>query len=94
MPIAERHIDYAREIKDVIFSEEIRVEINDENATLGAKIRKAEVEKVPYLAIIGDREMENRTLSIRKRKKGDIGSFTLDELLKNLKREIEEKVVD
>ena len=94
LPIAERHIDYAREIKDVIFSEEIRVEINDENATLGAKIRKAEVEKVPYLAIIGDREMENRTLSIRKRKKGDIGSFTLDELLKNLKREIEEKVVD
>ncbi|HPZ40630.1 MAG TPA: threonine--tRNA ligase, partial [Candidatus Atribacteria bacterium] len=92
LPIAERHIDYAREIKDVIFSEEIRVEINDENATLGAKIRKAEVEKVPYLAIIGDREMENRTLSIRKRKKGDIGSFTLDELLKNLKREIEEKV--
>ena len=70
LPIAERHIDYAREIKDVIFSEEIRVEINDENATLGAKIRKAEVEKVPYLAIIGDREMENRTLSIRKRKKG------------------------
>jgi len=70
------------------------VEINDENATLGAKIRKAEVEKVPYLAIIGDREMENRTLSIRKRKRGDIGSFTLDELLKNLKREIEEKVVD
>ncbi|NLY05194.1 threonine--tRNA ligase [Candidatus Sordicultor fermentans] len=94
LPIAERHIDYAREIKDIIFSEEIRVEINDENATLGAKIRKAEVEKVPYLAIIGDREMENRTLSIRKRKKGDIGSFTLDELLKNLKREIEEKVVD
>ena len=94
LPIAERHIDYAREIKDVIFSEGIRVEINDENATLGAKIRKAEVEKVPYLAIIGDREMENRTLSIRKRKKGDIGSFTLDELLKNLKREIEEKVVD
>ena len=94
LPIAERHIDYAREIKDVIFSEEIRVEINDENATLGAKIRKAEVEKVPYLAIIGDREMENRTLSIRKRKRGDIGSFTLDELLKNLKREIEEKVVD
>ena len=94
LPIAERHIDYAREIKDVIFSEEIRVEINDENATLGAKIRKAEVEKVPYLAIIGDREMENRTLSIRKRKKGYIGSFTLDELLKNLKREIEEKVVD
>lgn len=94
LPIAERHIDYAREIKDVIFSEEIRVEINDENATLGAKIRKAEVEKVPYLAIIGDREMENRTLSIRKRKKGDIDSFTLDELLKNLKREIEEKVVD
>lgn len=94
LPIAERHIDYAREIKDIIFSEEIRVEINDENATLGAKIRKAEVEKVPYLAIIGDREIENRTLSIRKRKKGDIGSFTLDELLKNLKREIEEKVVD
>lgn len=94
LPIAERHIDYAREIKDVIFSEGIRVEINDENATLGAKIRKAEVEKVPYLAIIGDREMENRTLSIRKRKRGDIGSFTLDELLKNLKREIEEKVVD
>ena len=94
LPIAERHIDYAREIKDVIFSEEIREETNDENATTGAKIRKADVDKVRYLATIGDRAMENRTLSIRKRKKGDIGSFTLDELLKNIKREIEEKVVD
>jgi len=94
LPIAERHLDYAREIKDLLFSEEIRVEVNDENATLGAKIRKAEMEKVPYLAIVGDREMENRTLSIRKRKKGDLGSFALDELLKNLKKEIEEKVID
>lgn len=94
LPIAERHFDYAREIKDLLFAEGIRVEINDENATLGAKIRKAEMEKIPYLAIVGDREVENRALSIRKRKKGDLGSFTLDELLKNLKKEIEEKVID
>jgi len=94
LPIAERHFDCAREIKDLLFAEGIRVEINDENATLGAKIRKAEMEKIPYLAIVGDREVENRALSIRKRKKGDLGSFTLDELLKNLKKEIEEKVID
>jgi len=94
LPIAERHLDYAREIKDFLLGEEIRVEVNDENATLGAKIRKAEMEKVPYLAIVGDREVENRTLSVRKRKKGDIGSFSLDDLLRNLKREIEEKAID
>jgi len=94
LPIAERHLDYAREIKDFLLGEEIRVEVNDENATLGAKIRKAEMEKVPYLAIVGDREVGNRTLSVRKRKKGDIGSFSLDDLLRNLKREIEEKVID
>ncbi len=94
LPIAERHLDYAREIKDFLLGEEIRVEVNDENATLGAKIRKAEMEKVPYLAIVGDREVGNRTLSVRKRKKGDIGSFSLDDLLRNLKREIEEKAID
>ncbi len=93
LPVAERHMTYARELRDLLGKEGVRVECNEEQATVGAKIRKAELEKVPYLLIVGDREVEAKTVSVRKRKKGDLGTFELASFLALLKREIAERVI-
>ncbi|MGQ9474461.1 MAG: threonine--tRNA ligase [Candidatus Caldatribacteriaceae bacterium] len=93
LPVAERHIPYAREIVAKISEQGVRIEGNEENSTLGAKIRKAEVEKVPYLLIVGDREMQQRKVSVRKRKKGDLGTFEIDSFLKMIQEEIEGKII-
>ncbi len=91
--MAERHAAYAIQVRDVLDSAGIRVEYSEEKATLGAKIRKAEMEKVPYLLIIGDREVEAQTVSVRKRKEGDLGALTLDSFLALVKKEIAERVI-
>ncbi|MCX7667943.1 MAG: His/Gly/Thr/Pro-type tRNA ligase C-terminal domain-containing protein, partial [Atribacterota bacterium] len=93
LPVAERHMPYAREVGNVLLQKGIRVEWNEDKATLGAKIRKAELEKIPYLLIIGDREVEGKTISVRKRKEGDLGSFEIGAFLEKIQREIEEKVI-
>lgn len=93
LPVAERHIPYAREVVAGISGQDVRVEGNEENSTLGAKIRKAEVEKVPYLLIVGDREVQQRKVSVRKRKKGDLGTFEIEGFLKMVQEEIEEKII-
>ena len=59
----------------------IRVEVDESNEKIGYKIRKAQMEKVPYMAVIGDKEMENNTLSIRDRAKGDIGAQPVDDFI-------------
>ncbi|MEN3186462.1 MAG: threonine--tRNA ligase [Atribacterota bacterium] len=94
LPVAERHLSYAREVGGILLQKGIRVEWSEEKATLGAKIRKAELEKVPYLLIIGDREVEGKTVSVRRRKEGDLGSFGIGMFLERIQREIEEKVAN
>mgnify|MGYP001031576841 CR=1 FL=1 len=93
LPVAERHLVYAREVRDRLAEQDIRVECNEEPATLGAKIRKAELEKIPYLLIVGDREMEGKTVSVRKRKEGDLGSFAMEAFLERVQKEIAERVI-
>jgi len=94
LPVAERHVPYAREIADLLAQQDIRVECDEENATLGAKIRKAELGKIPYILVVGDREVEHRTVSVRRRRVGNLGSMELESFLGRLQREIEEKTVD
>ena len=89
-PIAERHLAYAHEIKQLLAGQGVRVELNDDNATLGAKIRKAQLQKIPYLLIAGDKEVENRQVSVRERKEGDRGAFTYEAFLERLLSEIRE----
>jgi threonyl-tRNA synthetase len=93
LPVAERHLVYAHEVRDRLAEQDIRVECNEEPATLGAKIRKAELEKIPYLLIVGDREMEGKTVSVRKRKEGDLGSFAMETFLERVQKEIAERVI-
>jgi threonyl-tRNA synthetase len=80
-------------VRDRLAEQDIRVECNEEPATLGAKIRKAELEKIPYLLIVGDREMEGKTVSVRKRKEGDLGSFAMETFLERVQKEIAERVI-
>ncbi len=94
LPVAERHIPYARRVADILGEEDLRVECDKENATLGAKIRKAELGKIPYILVVGDKEVESGTVSVRRRRVGNLGSMALEALLERVKHEIEEKTVD
>ena len=93
LPVSERHLDYALELKDAYAKAGIRVEADTRNEKLGYKIRQAQLEKVPYMLIVGDKEIETNTVSVRSRKKGDIGSMAADEFIAMLKKEIEDKAL-
>jgi threonyl-tRNA synthetase len=93
LPIAERHYSYAQEVKQQIARAQIRVELNDENATLGAKIRKAQLQKIPYILIMGDKEVENHQVSVRERKEGDLGGFSLQDFLLRIQNEIQNLIM-
>ncbi|BER92337.1 MAG: threonyl-tRNA synthetase [Candidatus Atribacteria bacterium] len=94
LPIAERHLPYAQKVKATLLEREIRTELDDENATLGAKIRKAQNSKIPYILIVGDKEEQEEKVSVRKRKEGDIGSLTLEKFIANIQEEINKKSVE
>ncbi len=89
LTIADRHIDYAREITSKLKKEGIRVELNSDNEKIGHKIREATIKKIPYLIIIGDKEIAEGRLSIRRLKGEGIGPLTAEDLIKHLKEEIE-----
>ena len=80
LTIADRHIEYANEIKDNLLKLGIRCEVDSRSEKIGYKIREAQISKIPYMLIIGDKEMEEKTIGVRTREEGDIGSMTFDEL--------------
>ena len=84
IPISDKHESYAQSILEKLKSEGFRVELKNNNETLGKKIRQGQVEKVPYLLIVGDKEVKNKTIGVREREKGDIGEMKLDKFLKKL----------
>jgi threonyl-tRNA synthetase len=88
LPIADRHIEYVTKIKQMFQENNIRAEIDDRNEKIGYKIREAQLNKIPYMLIIGDNELENRTVSVRKRGVGDVGSEKTDEFINNLLKEV------
>ncbi len=83
IPIAERHVEYAKRVKNEL--KDFRVEINDAQETLGKKIREAEMQKIPYLLVIGDKEIADNSVGVRERSKGDIGMMQLNEFLDKIK---------
>ncbi len=93
LPITEKHSDYAKEVTTKLKEEGIRAELDDRNERLQGKIRDAQMEKVSYMLIIGDREQEAKAVAIRKRSGEDLGSKSVEEFVKLIKKEIEEKVI-
>ncbi len=94
VPIGDSHLDYAKKVYSLLFENHVRVELDDRGEKMNSKIRDAEKEKVPYILVIGDREVENNTVSVRKRKKGNIGAIKADEFLRTILKEIEDKTID
>ncbi|MEE0943951.1 MAG: threonine--tRNA ligase [Clostridia bacterium] len=92
LPIADRHLDYIYEVKRKLeASGIIRVEIDDRSEKIGYKIREAQLEKVPYMILVGDKDIENNVISVRSRKQGDIGSMTVESFIESALEEIKEK---
>ena len=91
VPVTEKHMNYARSVADTLSASNVRVEIEEGNDTLGYKIRKAQMEKVPYTLVVGDKEMNGHTVSIRSRKNGDEGSLPVAVFVSNLIREIRDR---
>jgi threonyl-tRNA synthetase len=84
LPITDKHLEYAMALRKKFKKLGIRVEVDETNEKVGYKIRKAQMEKVPYMGIIGDKEVEANTLSIRDRSKGDIGAKPVEEVIAHI----------
>ncbi len=93
LPIADRHLDYLNEVKKALEAKGIRCEIDDRSEKIGFKIRSAQLEKIPYMLLAGDKDIENGTISVRSRKNGDEGATTTDEFLARILEEIETKAL-
>ncbi len=91
LPISDAQIDYAKKITERLMSEDIRVVLDDRNETLQYKIRDGEVNKVPYLAIVGNKEIETNTVSVRSHGSKEIGLMKVDEFIQSLQKEIDDK---
>ena len=91
LPIADRHIKYGKDIIKKLTKYNIRVELDEVNDKIGAKIRKTEVEKIPYMLIFGDKELEEGLVSVRKRGKGDLGRIKIARFVENVLKEIKDK---
>lgn len=91
VPVTEKHMNYARSVADALSASNVRVEIEEGNDTLGYKIRKVQIEKVPYTLVVGDKEMNGHTVSVRSRKNGDEGSLPVAVFVSNLIREIRDR---
>ena len=77
LPIFEKFVDYANKVKDELVAAGVRTEIDESNEKLGYKIRQCELQKVPYLLIVGEKEVTDNVISVRKRKDGDKGSMSV-----------------
>jgi len=88
LPISDRHIKYAQNVKEKLEKEEFRVEINTSSDKIGAKIRHAQLNKIPYMLIIGDKEEASKSVALRSRKKGDLGVKSLEEFIGLLRKEM------
>jgi threonyl-tRNA synthetase len=92
LPISDRHEEYAREIAAKFTASDMRCEVDERREKISYKIREAQMDKVPYILIVGDKEMENGTVAVRHRGEGDVGASDTMELVNKIKQEIEKKL--
>ena len=92
LPISDKFLEYAKTILHKLKKADIRAEIDDWNEKIGKKIRDTELMKVPYMLVIGEKEMNEGKASIRRQGKGDLGAKLVEEFIVDIKKEIEERV--
>ncbi len=91
LPIADRHLDYLYQIQKKLEDAGIRCEVDARSEKIGYKIRQAQLEKVPYMLVAGDKDIESSTISVRSRKDGDRGAMSVDEFLAGIREEIDSR---
>ena len=91
MTITDSQKEYAKEVEAKLKQAGFRVELDDRNEKIGYKIREAQMEKVPYMLVLGDKEVQSKSVGVRKRAEGDIGAMSVEELIEKLQKEVEEK---
>ncbi len=91
MPITDKFADYAKKVYDKLNKAGFRVHLDDRNEKVGYKIREAQVKKIPYMLVVGEKEMNEGTVAVRGRKDGDMGAMKVEEFIKQLAKEIKEK---
>ncbi len=93
LAVADRHLDYVYEVKKALETQGMRVEVDGRSEKIGYKIREAQLEKVPYMFIVGDKDVEAQTVSVRHRKDGDLGAMKLEDFIAMAKEEIDSKAI-
>lgn len=91
MTLADRHIEFAEQVKEKLLDHDIRATVDSSHEKLGYKIRQGQMQKVPYMLVVGDREAENNSVGVRSREAGDLGTKTVDEFVAEILAEIKEK---
>ena len=91
LTVSERHRDYARRVEERLREEGLRVEVDARDEKLGYKIRQAQVEKVPYMLVVGDREAQEGTVAVRSRDRGDLGSQPLEAFVQQVVAAVRER---
>ncbi len=93
IPILEKHQDFANEVAEKLREHEVDVEIDSRNEKIGYRIREAQLEKVPYMLVIGDKELENGAVAVRSRKEGDLGTMSVDDFVAKILEEIKTRAI-
>lgn len=91
LPISEKHVEYAKELAKQMHRDYVRVEVDDRSEKIGYKIRQAQMAKVPYMLVVGDKEVEEGTVNVRKHGGDELGSIPFDEFFNSIKIEIKER---
>lgn len=89
MPITDNFKEYAKQVADKLEEKDIRVEFDDRNEKIGYKIREAQLKKVPYMLIIGEKEQDSNSVGVRSREKGDIGAMKIEEFIEKILKEVQ-----
>lgn len=92
LPIGEGHIEYANKVKDILEENHLRVEVDARNEKIGYKIREAQLKKVPYMLVVGDKEMAEGLVAVRSRSEGELGQLTIENFTKRAVEEVKSKV--
>ena len=93
LPISEKHIDYAKSVESKLKNSGFRVENDTRSEKIGYKIREAQKQKIPYMLVVGDKEAQEGTVSVRSRKEGELGAMRLDDFLSKIEKEVKDKVI-
>lgn len=94
LPIADRHQDYAREVLSQLRAKGFRASLDDRSEKLGYKLREAQLEKIPYMLVVGDKEAEEGSISVRKRGQGDVGTMSVEGFIEEKLKDVESRLID